>query len=138
MKKQRDAHWNASLVAALKEMAELRQASVSEETLVRYCENLTEWELSDLSPVIREISLRTRKKGETAFPPLADIVELLQAGKAHRDVVNKSHAHQEQQEKDFWEHVDYMKEQTGETEQQVLDAIRTPGFTGRKARHGRQ
>lgn len=27
-----------------------------------------------------------------------------------------------------------MKELTGETEQEFLDAIKTPGFTGRKAR----
>jgi hypothetical protein len=41
----------------------------------------------------------------------------------------------EQQDRDFWKHVDYTKERTGETEQEVLDAIKTPGFTGRKARH---
>jgi hypothetical protein len=34
----------------------------------------------------------------------------------------------------FWEHVEFQMLRTGETEQQVLDAIKTPGFTGRRAR----
>jgi hypothetical protein len=119
-------------------MAEMRQARPSVDTLVLYTEKLSGWELSDLLPVIEEISLQSRKKGETAFPPLGDIVERLQAGEVRCHGENKSRAHREQQEQDFWTYVDFTKERTGETEQQVLDAIKTSGFTGRKARQGKQ
>jgi hypothetical protein len=40
----------------------------------------------------------------------------------------------ETMERWFWQHIEYQMAQTGETEQEVLDAIKTPGFTGRKAR----
>jgi hypothetical protein len=42
--------------------------------------------------------------------------------------------HLEMMEHSFWRHVEYIMSQTGETEQQVLDAIKTPGYTGRRAR----
>lgn len=115
-------------------MAELRQARVSTDTLVLYAENLSGWELSELLPAIKQIALQTRKKGETAFPPLADILERLQAGMVQSHGEHKSSALKEQHEQEFWMHVDYMKESTGKTEQEVLDAIKTPGYTGRKAR----
>ena len=121
---------------ALKEMGELRQARFNENTLVLYSENLSGWEQSDLLPVIKEISLRPRKKGETAFPALGDILERLHERKTHSDGEHKSRAYREQQEREFWAHVDCMKESTGETEQEVLDAIKALGFTGRKARRG--
>jgi hypothetical protein len=35
------------------------------------------WELADLEPVIEELGLPSRKRGETAFPPLANIIERL-------------------------------------------------------------
>ena len=37
-------------------------------------------------------------------------------------------------QREFWNWVSEQVEFTGETEQQVLDAVRTPGFTGRKER----
>lgn len=119
---------------ALKEMADLRQARLSADTLVRYAENLSEWELSDLLPVIKQFSLQSRKKGETAFPAIGDIIERLYARKVPSRGEYRSRADSEQQERYFWAHVDFTKERTGETEQEVLDAIKTPGFTGRKAR----
>lgn len=42
----------------------------------------------------------------------------------------------ERMERWFWQHVEYQMAQTGETEQEVLNTIMTPGFTGRKARQG--
>jgi hypothetical protein len=115
-------------------MAEMRQARFSADTLVLYCERLSAWELSDLLPVIEEFSRQSRKKGETAFPPLGDFIERLQAGVVHRHGGHKSRALRERREQEFWAHVEYMKERMGETEQEVLDAIKMPGFTGRKAR----
>jgi len=40
----------------------------------------------------------------------------------------------ERAEQWFWQHVEYQMAQTGATEQEVLDSIKTPGYTGRKAR----
>lgn len=37
-------------------------------------------------------------------------------------------------ERQFWEWVDFRKEMTGLTEQQILDSVREPGYTNRKAR----
>jgi hypothetical protein len=31
----------------------------------------------------------------------------------------------------FWEHVDFQMELTGKSEQEILNAVKTPGFTGR-------
>jgi hypothetical protein len=45
--------------------------------------------------------------------------------------INRSNPSLESLEKSFWEHVDFQMELTGQSEQQVLDAIRTPGFTCR-------
>lgn len=39
-----------------------------------------------------------------------------------------------QEEADFWEYVDHQVRVTGRSEQQVLDDIRLPGWTRRKAR----
>jgi hypothetical protein len=114
-------------------MAELRQATLSAKALVLYTEELAEWELSDLLPVIREFSLKTRKKGETAFPPLADIVERLRAGEISKRGENESRAQQEQWERDFVAHIRWKQELTGQTAQEVLDAVRQPGYTGRTA-----
>jgi hypothetical protein len=50
----------------------------------------------------------------------------------------ETNSHLEQVEQWFWQHVEYQMTQTGESEQEVLDAIKTPGFTGRKARQRRQ
>jgi hypothetical protein len=38
----------------------------------------------------------------------------------------------------FWQHVEYQMSETGQTEQQVLDAIKTSGFTGRRVRQEKQ
>jgi len=38
----------------------------------------------------------------------------------------------------FWQHVEDQMAKTGETEQEVLNAIKTPGFTGRRARQRAQ
>ena len=138
MKKLRDVHWNVSLVNALKEMAEMRQARLSADSLVLYTERLSAWELSDLLPVIEQFSLQSRRKGETAFPALGDIIERLQAREVHSHGEHKSRAFAQQREREFWTYVDGRKERTGETEQEVLDGIKTPGYTGRRARQGRQ
>lgn len=135
--KQRDAQWKSSLVNALKNLAEMRQASVSATTLVLYAGRLSEWELADLLPVIDEIALRNRRDGETAFPSLADIVERLRARITQMRSEKRTRAILEEIDKSFWEAVDYQKELTGETEQEVLDQINTPGFTGRRARQER-
>jgi len=115
-------------------MAQMRQALPSAETLALYTERLYEWELSDLMPVIDGIALRSRMRGETAFPPLADIIDGLKARTARSQSDSKSRGVREQQEQAFWEHVDYLKQRDGITEQEVLDQIKSPGFTGRRAR----
>ncbi len=115
----------------------MRQALVSADTFTLYARRLYEWKLSDLVPVIEGLALQSRKRGETAFPPLAAIVEgvKLRTAQSHDDI--KSRTSREEQEQAFWEHVDYLKQDTGLTEQIVLDQIKTPGFTGRRARQRR-
>lgn len=39
----------------------------------------------------------------------------------------------EEIEQFFWDHVDFRMEETGWSEQKVLDSIKQPGFTGRRA-----
>jgi len=55
----------------------MRQVRPSAEGLAHYVEMLYAWELADLEPVIEELGLPSRKRGETAFPPLANIIERL-------------------------------------------------------------
>lgn len=47
-------------------------------------------------------------------------------------------SHLETVERWFREYVESQMLETGETEQQVLDAIKTPGFTGLRARRERK
>ena len=47
-------------------------------------------------------------------------------------------SHLETVERWFWQHVEDQVAETGETEQEVLNAIKTPGLTGRRARHRMQ
>jgi predicted DNA-binding ribbon-helix-helix protein len=45
----------------------------------------------------------------------------------------KNQAKQVRLEEAFWKHMDYEIERTGTSKQAVLDTIKTPGFTGRRA-----
>jgi hypothetical protein len=54
--------------------------------------------------------------------------------KMRRDAIT----HLEKMERWFWEHVEYRMELTGQTEQEILDSIREPGFTNRIARKKRK
>ena len=40
----------------------------------------------------------------------------------------------EAREKDFWNHIDYLKETSRKSEQEILDSIKATGYTCRKAR----
>jgi len=53
----------------------MRQVRPSAEGLAHYVEMLYAWELADLEPVIEELGYRAGRGGETAFPPLANIID---------------------------------------------------------------
>lgn len=75
-----------------------------------------------------------RREGETAFPDLGtieDAVKIEVRAKNARDRMQKMH---EEQEANFWNWVDFRIEVTGKSEQEILDAVRVPGYTGRHAR----
>ena len=115
-------------------LAEARQAAVSESTLKLYVSTLMDWPVEDVEQVCTKIATSPRREGETAFPPLGNILEDLRACKAAKLRTDKAKANAAFLEQSFWDHIEWRMEATGQSEQDVLDSIRQPGFIGRKAR----
>jgi len=131
-----EAQRRKSIQTCLAGLAEARQSSVSAETLKLYSSQLSGYPEVDVRLVCREIAHAARKDGETAFPELGKIVERLEAIRRSHQQKIRSIAEGEKQELWFWQWVDFEMEVTGHAEQEVLDAVRVSGYTGRKARHG--
>lgn len=115
-------------------VAEARQASVSETTLNLYIKTLAEWPIDFIQHVCTQMAMVPRREGETAFPTLGDFMEALKMHRARKAQEKANRRESEYREKNFWSHIDDLKETSGMSEQEVLDSIRVPGFTGRKAR----
>lgn len=123
-----------SLVALLAGLAEARQADVSDKAYELYSAALCKYPESDVRTVIDAIAKRRRGEGEKAFPSLGDLVEPLE-----KMAVVKRRREAEQKRRDaewadFWSWVDGRISETGRSEQEILDSIRTPGYRGLKAR----
>jgi hypothetical protein len=118
----------------LTELADLRQAHVSPQTLTGYARKLEVWPVQEIHQACQNIARRPRREGETAFPALADIVSELRSQSGSNAQKDAARRNAEEIEGFFWEHVSYQMEVTGRTEQEVLDLIKVPGYTGRRAR----
>lgn len=93
-----------------------------------------DWPVEDVEQVCTKIATSSRREGETAFPALGNIMEELRARQAAQARIGGAKANEAFLESAFWEHVEWRMETTGQSEQEVLDSIRQPGFIGRKAR----
>lgn len=129
---QRQAFWVRSLTG----LAEARQAAVSRQTLELYSARLSSLPDEDVRTVLQEIADADRKEGETAFPVLGKIVERVLMIGYTRKQEQRTAADRSKQEEWFWRWVNEQIEDTGKMEQEVLDGVRIPGFTGRTARNG--
>jgi hypothetical protein len=77
------------------------------------------------------------KPGQSFFPrpdEVAEMIERKREAGLHEAALREGEKRKKQDEHDFWAWVDEQVELSGQTEQQVLDGIKTPGYTGRKAR----
>jgi hypothetical protein len=126
------------LVGSLLFLAEARQASLSEATLQLYAAELAAWPPEDVNKVLRAMAYIPRRDGETAFPELGQIVERIKAIGRYRRAEEQGRTERDKCEAWFWQWVSEQVEDTGKTEQAVLDGVKYPGFTGRKARNGSQ
>jgi len=83
---------------------------------------------------VNAIAEKPRGEGETAFPDLGTIVQHAKAVMAAENARGRMRRMHAEAEADFWKWVDFRKEQTAKSEQEILNAVATPGYTGRKAR----
>jgi hypothetical protein len=109
---------------------------VSAETLKLYSAQLSEYLEDDVRSVCREIAHAPRKEGETAFPELGKIIWQLQQIVDERRRELCSQAERDRYEGWFWQWVTEQVEDTGKSEQEILDSVKVSGYTGRKARNG--
>lgn len=122
-----------SILESLQELAEDRGADPDPRNLVNLARKLDGWPPEEVREACISIGRRERDEGEPAFPVIGTIereLRRLSASKASQSATERSNAELEQF---FWEHIDYKMERFGMTEQQALDTIQQPGFTGRKA-----
>jgi hypothetical protein len=124
-----------SILPRLAGLAEARQASVSSETLQLYSDQLSRFALEDVCTVTRRMALEPRREFETAFPALGDIAEEIRGLEKRRRRDEQQRKQREDNLASFWNWVDERIADTGQPEQEFLDSIRVPGYTGLKARH---
>lgn len=123
-----------SLVTLLVGLAEARQADVSDKAYELYSAALRKYPESDVREVVSAIVKRRRAEGEKAFPSLGDLIEPLENIAAMRQRRDAARRRREEDSAYFWKWVDEQITLTGKPEQEILDSIRTPGYTGLKAR----
>jgi hypothetical protein len=123
------------LVLTLRALAEARQAVATEKTLTLYARELARFSAEDARAAVRELAMTPRREGEPAFPSLGDLVARIREREARRAMQDRSRALIAEMERDFWLWVDAtLADHPEETEQGLLDSIRTPGYRGRTAR----
>ncbi len=129
-----DAQVQLSIVKLLAGLAEARQASVSDKTFRMYARHLAEFEYADVQEAVRQLARMGRADGETAFPAMGQIIDKVFAIRKIRVRDMAIKLLRDQDEADFWNWVARRIGDTGQTEQQILDSVTAPGYTGRKAR----
>lgn len=122
-----------SILDSLQELAEDRGADVDPKSLAGLARKLETWPSEEVYRACQAIGRRTREEGQPAFPTVGMILDELRAQGEARRARTESEEDSRLIERWFWEHVDFKREETGWSEQQVLDSIKQPGFTGRKA-----
>lgn len=132
---RRGVQQRLSLVALLAGLAEARQANVSDRTYELYSAALSGFPEADVRALVERIARERRREGETAFPSLGQLVEPLQATAAARQRERAQRKQRESEWADFWCWVEEQKAESGRSEQEILDSIRVPGYTGLKARN---
>lgn len=124
----------ASLVMMLHGMALCRQAAVNAETFTVYAKHLARFPAECVKEAIEALSRRPRGEGETAFPDLGTVEAAVREAVGKRNAAERMRQRREQNERDFWNWIDLHIERSGLSEQEILDRVKTPGYTGRKAR----
>jgi hypothetical protein len=99
-----------------------------------YAAHLAEFADDDLRAAARSFAREPRAEGKTAFPALGDLIARLESRARATQQERQSRIQHEEAERWFWQWVDERLEDTGKPEQEFLDGIRVPGYTGRKAR----
>lgn len=75
--KQQDKQWNSWVLTQLMWLAEVRQASVSPDTLALYLKEINLFDQRDIERAIRKMGRKSRREGETAFPDLGSLLEAI-------------------------------------------------------------
>jgi len=99
-----------------------------------YAHHLAAYDRAIVSEAVKRIALRPRREGETAFPELGAVVDEVIAIRRQETRHRANTREREIAEKWFWTWVEDQVLMTGKTEQQILDEVRAPGYTNRKAR----
>jgi len=86
--------------------------------------------LDDVQQVCAKLATTPRREGETAFPPLGNIVEELKAQKAAREHLNTSAKLRASDMRALWDHLQYQSELFHKSKQEILDEIKKPGYIG--------
>lgn len=127
-----------SLVPILLGLAEARQTTVSDKTLQLYATKLAELPIDDVKAAVNQLAGEPRRDGDPAFPSLGSIKSRVLEVRVERRRARHTQVTLSQYERDFWDWVDSRLQDpdtVGMTEQQFLDTINRPGYTGRKARN---
>ena len=110
-----------------------RGADPDLKSLVALARKLENWPSEEIRLACLNIGKRARQEGEPAFPTFGAIVDELRSLGSSRVSKSAAEKNMEEIEQFFWDHVDYQMEVTGKNEQEVLNGITQPGFTGRRA-----
>ncbi len=129
-----DAQLTASCVVLLRGLAEARQATVADTTYKLFARHLAEFEVGDVKEAVKQLACTAKGEYEQPFPSLGQIIDRVFAVRKARVREMAMQKMRECDEANFWDWVDEQIYYFGKSEQEILDAVRTPGYTGRKAR----
>jgi hypothetical protein len=107
---------------------------VSKETYRVYAARLWKLPVDCVREAIANLAELPRREAETAFPDLGTILGQIDAVKGKRERERRIKERKRRDEQDFWDWVDYRIAETGKKEQEILDAVKVPGYMGRRAR----
>lgn len=108
----------SSVVKLLMTLAEVRQATVSPETLKLYAHRLSCFQLGDIRLGLSRLAERPRQAGETAFPDRATIVQEVRQAEINRRGVEARKLAEEREAMEFEEFLTFRMER-GESEADI-------------------
>ncbi len=107
---------------------------MADTTYKLFARHLAEFEVGDVKEAVRQIACTAKGDFEKDFPSLGQIIDRVFAVRKARVREMANQIMRQQDEADFWKWVAERVADTGHTEQQILDSVTAPGYTGRKAR----